>query len=278
MSKLYTEYQPGTESSLPGGKIIQAAVRLPTLVFLHGLLGSGRDWSSTLACLAHFPRLTIDLCGHGHSRHCSCRDFDDCCDQVADAIADRLSPDTPCVMIGYSLGGRLTMYGCVSRCWSGLNLKGVVVEGGHFGLTDESLRQTRWHNDQHWAKRYQNEAIEHVLNDWYRQPVFSSLNHAQRQHLLLQRRDNLGTDLAKDMLAKVMLATSLARQPDLSDALRKQSVPVQYICGEKDQKFRQLAQSRGWPVTCVPQAGHNAHQEQPSGFARCIETFVDVLR
>ncbi|WNJ95619.1 2-succinyl-6-hydroxy-2,4-cyclohexadiene-1-carboxylate synthase [Vibrio ruber] len=260
MSVLYSDYTPAA-SDLTQDR--------PVLVWLHGLLGSGEDWSETLAQLCDFPRLTIDLCGHGNSRTQRCTDFDDCCAQIAQTIARRLPPAQPLVLIGYSLGGRLAMYGAVHGAWSGLNVTSLVIEGGNFGLQDESARQSRWLQDQAWAARFASEPIADVLVSWYQQPVFSSLNHEQRQDLITRRSDNLGVNIAA-----MMRATSLALQPDLLPALKAQPIPVQYICGERDQKFRQLAEPSGLPIEIVLQAGHNVHQERPAAFARCLRTLL----
>ncbi|MDW6003550.1 2-succinyl-6-hydroxy-2, 4-cyclohexadiene-1-carboxylate synthase [Vibrio mangrovi] len=239
---------------------------LPVLVFLHGLLGSGEDWSETLTHLTAFPCLTIDLCGHGQSRQQRCTNFDDCCEQIARTIRKAVPAEQPLVLVGYSLGGRLAMYGAVHGHWAELNLTALVIEGGNFGLHSDVQRQQRWQQDQLWATRFASEPVADVLSDWYQQPVFSSLNHEQRQHLITRRSDNLGAEIAV-----MMRATSLARQPDLLPALKMQSVPVRYICGENDHKFRQLAQQSGLPVQIIFQAGHNVHQERPEDFARCLQ-------
>ncbi|QMV13900.1 2-succinyl-6-hydroxy-2,4-cyclohexadiene-1-carboxylate synthase [Vibrio spartinae] len=268
MSVLYSVYSPESVYT-PKSVYTPAETALhqdrPVLVFLHGLLGSRDDWSETLTHLRDFPCLTIDLCGHGHSYEQHCTDFDDCCAQIARTIASRLPPAQPLVLIGYSLGGRLAMYGAVYGAWSALNVTTLVIEGGNFGLHDESARQARWQQDQVWANRFASEPIADVLISWYQQPVFSSLNDEQRQDLITRRSDNLGTSIAA-----MMRATSLALQPDLLPALKTQPIPVQYICGERDQKFRQLAQSSGLPIQIVLQAGHNVHQERPEAFAQCL--------
>ncbi len=40
-------------------------------------------------------------------------------------------------------------------------------------------------------------------------------------------------------------ATSLAVQPDLREALNALAFPFYYLCGERDSKFRALAQAAG---------------------------------
>ncbi len=115
-----------------------------------------------------------------------------------------------------------------------------LSKGGNFGLQSESEKQARFRNDAHWARRFKTEPLACVLNDWYQQLVFSSLNHEQRQTLIEKRSANLGSAVA-DML----LATSLAKQSYLLPALQQQTIPLYYICGSKDKKFSQLAESSG---------------------------------
>ncbi|CAM3641212.1 2-succinyl-6-hydroxy-2, 4-cyclohexadiene-1-carboxylate synthase [Vibrio aerogenes CECT 7868] len=246
----------------------------PVLVFLHGLLGQHQDWAEVRSRLTDFPRLSLDLPGHGQSRGNGCVDMDDCCEQIVFAIKaalqkEGMSQAHPLILTGYSLGGRIAMYGCVKGRWSSLNLKGLIIEGGHFGLGDEAARQQRWQHDMQWAARFRDEPVEQVLDDWYQQPVFSTLNDAQRQQLISQRRDNLGT-----RIAEMMLATSLARQPDLLAELYKQPLPVRYICGEEDQKFRQLAGNSRLSVYAIKQAGHNVHKEKSGAFTHALRECI----
>ncbi|WP_165311830.1 2-succinyl-6-hydroxy-2,4-cyclohexadiene-1-carboxylate synthase [Vibrio ziniensis] len=244
----------------------------PVLVFLHGLLGSSEDWQSTLEHLPNSNWLTIDLPGHAKSYHYSCNDFKHCCQQISDAILSLLEPNTPIVLIGYSLGGRIAMLGSALKLFSNLNLIGLVVEGGNFGLQSDQERNERWQNDSRWAQRFREEPIAQVLSDWYQQVVFSSLNDEQRQTLIAKRSANLGVNIAK-----MLLSTSLAHQPNLLPALQRLTLPVHYVCGANDQKFRQLAEQSGLVYSQIERAGHNVHQEQPAAFAMTIQRFIDSL-
>jgi len=259
---LYSHYSPSTLHS-----------EKPVLVFLHGLLGSGEDWQKTLDYLPEYGRLTIDLPGHGQSNYKTCHDFSDCCQQVTQTILSRLEADTPIVIIGYSLGGRIAMSGVALDIFTGLNVQGLIIEGGNFGLKIQSEKDARLANDQHWADRFCSESIEQVLSDWYQQPVFSSLNDEQRQTLITKRSANLGNHIAN-----MLLSTSLAVQPYLLPLLQRLSLPVHYVCGAKDDKFCQLAEQSGLAYSQINMAGHNVHQEQPEAFARTIQVFTDSLQ
>ena len=73
---LYSNYYPA----------VQESSDKPLLVFLHGLLGSGDDWSACHPYLEDFPRLCIDLPGHGQSRFIDPVGFDHCCKKIVQCI------------------------------------------------------------------------------------------------------------------------------------------------------------------------------------------------
>ncbi|MCW8334655.1 2-succinyl-6-hydroxy-2,4-cyclohexadiene-1-carboxylate synthase [Vibrio paucivorans] len=235
----------------------------PTLVFIHGLLGTGLDWQACSVHLTQFPFISIDLPGHGNSAGISCLNSDHCCKMITSTLLAQLDPESPLILIGYSLGARIIMQGLANSLFSGLNIKGALIEGGNFGLECELGKSARLANDEAWAKRFRYEPIAQVLADWYQQPVFSSLKDEQRQALISKRSANLGPSVA-DMLE----ATSLAKQDYLLDRLKLCGVPLHYICGEYDRKFSQMAVESSLSFTQIKQAGHNVHQEQPLAFAQ----------
>ncbi|MFH0264876.1 2-succinyl-6-hydroxy-2,4-cyclohexadiene-1-carboxylate synthase [Vibrio rumoiensis] len=250
----------------------------PIPVFLHGFLGSSRDWD---ACLSHLDvshAIRIDLPCHGLSKYCEVDDFEQACQQVQLTVLAKLKKEnmdasTPLVLVGYSLGARIAMYGLSEKCFDGLIIQGAILEGGNFGLQTEEDKVLRWENDKHWSKRFATEAIDYVLFDWYHQGVFASLDPDQREEMVELRSDNLGSQLGC-----MLRATSLAKQPYLLDALKQLDIPLLYICGEQDDKFKALAQQSGLQFKSVKQAGHNVHHEQPAEFASLISNFIKKLK
>lgn len=243
----------------------------PTLVFLHGLLGSGRDWRHVINALSpHYFCLTIDLPGHGNSQMLSAADFVQVNQLIHQTLAHRHI--TSYVLIGYSMGARLAMYHATHPYLeSSARLAGMILEGGHFGLPPIECA-ARFANDEKWAQRFTRESLGKVLPDWYQQPVFSSLNHDQRQSLILKRSDNLGSGVAR-----MLLATSLAKQPPLQEKVAALSLPVLYVCGEQDSKFRRLVEGTAFDYRVIPSAGHNVHVERPHEFSTVINNFVKQI-
>ncbi|STO56933.1 2-succinyl-6-hydroxy-2,4-cyclohexadiene-1-carboxylate synthase [Grimontia hollisae] len=253
---------------------LQGQAGKPVLVFLHGLLGDCRDWQPVMDLLTDdFLCLAIDLPGHGGSRDVTVTGFDNTCEKIADTIQQVLRQ--PFSLVGYSLGARVAMYFTAHYAMflkgTASPLQRLIIESGHPGLP-EADRAARWRHDDAWARRFEKEPIVDVLQAWYQQPVFSSLNHAQRQSLVALRSDNLGTKVAS-----MLRATSLSKQACLLEPLRTSGIPVHYLCGEKDAKFQALATQSGLAFSIVPDAGHNIHAEQPSLFCRLVRQLTDTI-
>ncbi|MBE5201579.1 2-succinyl-6-hydroxy-2,4-cyclohexadiene-1-carboxylate synthase [Pectobacterium sp. FL60-S17] len=248
-------------------KVTHGAVapRQPWLVCLHGLLGSGEDWLPVLPFCRDWPVLLVDLPGHGASRTISTTGFADVSRQLSKTLLDQGIENY--WLLGYSLGGRIAMYHACNGQHDGM--LGLMVEGGHLGLATPELRTERIHHDARWAQRFRQEPLPAVLQDWYQQAVFADLDSAQREQLIARRSANHGASVAA-----MLEATSLGRQPFLAKRLRHLSIPFVYLCGASDVKFQTLAAQYGLPLLSVVQAGHNAHQANPTAYAERVRSFL----
>lgn len=234
---------------------------LPCLVWLHGFLGCGQEWAEFQEAFADWPQLRVDLPGHGGSVDIAVDGF-----PAVDALLCKtlLSYNIlNYLLVGYSLGGRVAMYHACQG--NNVGLRGLIVEGGNPGLADCEARKKRQAADRGWAQRFLHEPLTDVLHDWYQQPVFSSLSHAQREELIALRGHNNPVTLAM-----MLEATSVGGQPDLHASLQKLRVPFHYVCGERDAKFRRVAESLNLKPHLIPAAGHNAHRENPAAFRSCL--------
>lgn len=237
----------------------------PSLVFLHGFSGDCREWQPVGEQFHGCSRLYIDLPGHGGSAAIPVGGF---ADVIRLLRATLISYNIlKFWLVGYSLGGRVAM---MAACQGIPGLCGLVVEGGHPGLQNEQARAERRLSDGRWAERFRREPLTEVFHDWYQQPVFASLTAQQRQALTALRSQNNG-----ETLAAMLEATSLAAQPDLREALNALAFPFYYLCGERDSKFRALAQEVAATCHVIRNAGHNAHRENPAGV---VDSLAQILR
>ena len=77
------------------------------VVFVHGLFGQGRNWTTVAKGLADRHRVTlVDLPNHGHSPWTDRVDYLD----MARLVADELEQlDEPATLVGHSMGGKVAM-------------------------------------------------------------------------------------------------------------------------------------------------------------------------
>lgn len=236
----------------------------PWLVFLHGFSGDCREWQSIGASFCEYPQMYIDLPGHGNSSGIHVDGFEDTALLIRQTLAHYGVREF--FLIGYSLGGRIAMF---TACKELAGIKGLIVEGGHPGLQDQEAKEKRRLSDQAWAKRFRTEPLPKVFADWYQQPVFSSLTQKERSALIALRSRNNG-----EPLAAMLESTSLSAQPDLRQELKNRTFDFHYLCGEKDAKFRALAQELSSDVRVIEGAGHNAHRENPEAVAEVLANIL----
>ncbi len=239
------------------------------VVFLHGLLGSQQDWQAVLDRLQNFPQirpLTFDLPLHGASEHIACQDFAHARELIHQTILQYIG-NQPFYLVGYSLGGRLALDYTLNT--NNPQLKHTILEGTNIGLATDAERQARWQNDHQWAERFRNEPIVKVLNDWYQQAVFTNLDQHKRSNLIEKRQNN-----NRSAVAAMLEATSLAKQNYFLPSLSETKSNITFFIGEDDQKFRKIASDNKLNHQLIPNAGHNAHYENPESFTDALLVLI----
>src|SRR5215217_7351158 len=79
----------------------------PQVVFIHGLFGQGKNWTTIAKGLADSHRVTlIDLPNHGHSPWTDRVDYLDMVEMVATELEHL---DEPVTLVGHSMGGKVAM-------------------------------------------------------------------------------------------------------------------------------------------------------------------------
>jgi pimeloyl-ACP methyl ester carboxylesterase len=79
----------------------------PRVVFVHGLFGQGKNWTTIAKGLADDHRVTLlDLPNHGHSPWTDRVDYLDMAEMVAEEL-ERLGD--PVTLVGHSMGGKVAM-------------------------------------------------------------------------------------------------------------------------------------------------------------------------
>ncbi|WP_428240321.1 alpha/beta fold hydrolase [Gynuella sp.] len=241
------------------------------LVMIPGFLGRASDFSelrstlpATIEChCLELPRIAIDPLTdsfHNIVQHWF--------RQQADRLPDRF------VLLGYSLGARLAMSLCQHLMLvSPQRLQGLILESGNFGAQSLAERHQRWIHDQAWAQRFATEPMSQVLSDWYAQNVFASLQADQIKRLITAKQSLDGT-----LVARQLLALSVARQPDFSAAMQQLRLPFFFLSGKNDAKYTRLGQTLGAARHRVANhCGHNIHFEDPQWFAATLTHLIDSM-
>jgi 2-succinyl-6-hydroxy-2,4-cyclohexadiene-1-carboxylate synthase len=108
------------------------------LIFLHGFLGSPRDWDKVISLLPEY----------------SCQ-----------ALTYPFQIPSDSILIGYSMGGRIALRSSNPK----------ILLSTHPGLQTPQEKEARLIQDRQWIKKLLREPFEKFLQDWYAQPLFDSL-------------------------------------------------------------------------------------------------------
>ncbi|EGM67985.1 2-succinyl-6-hydroxy-2,4-cyclohexadiene-1-carboxylate synthase [Shewanella sp. HN-41] len=247
---------------------------LPTLVLLHGFLGTKADWLPLMPKLSqHFHCVCLDLVGHGDNQPSlpapEMEEGFSFCVQDIIARLDRLNI-SQFHLYGYSLGGRIALHLAKTHPQRLLSL---LLESCHPGLKDPQEKAARTQNDAHWAERLLKLSSMDFLSLWYQQTVFAQMNQSCRESTITMRASMLDKH-PKHILKEMYLATSLARQASMWDVPAMLSCECHFFAGSQDTKFHTLAQE--WQlhspilVHSIRGAGHNIHQSTPAALIAAI--------
>ncbi len=247
------------------------------LLFLHGFMGSGRDWMETVEALPEYRCILADLPGHGLSAECRHDLFP--MPRAALALLPVLDDldVRQCVPVGYSMGGRLALYLALThpdRC------RGLVVESGSPGLESQQERESRREWDEAKASELERQGLDAFLEAWYQQPLFHSIgrDQARFRELMDRRRHNDPAGLARSL--RLMGTGS---QPSLWRQLPAIPFPWLAVAGELDARYRKtmrdmVSLSENGRLVTIPDAGHNTHFENPEAFSRTLREFLASCR
>jgi len=174
-------------------------------------------------------------------------------------------------LLGYSMGGRMALHALLEKDhpW-----QVAVIVSAHPGLENEADRAARRSADAQWASQALTGNWQEFLKTWNAQPLLgNSLSRdPQSASALMQRRREV---------ARSFVDWSLGTQEALWHRLHEISIPVLWIAGENDEKFRALAEraSALMPhasVAIAPAAGHRVPWEAPDWFAASVSRFLKL--
>jgi 2-succinyl-6-hydroxy-2,4-cyclohexadiene-1-carboxylate synthase len=233
----------------------------PALVLLHGFTQTRQSWRRTVQALAgRYRALAPDLPGHGNAPQRPAS-FD-----AAGAYVRALAPAAPFTLAGYSMGGRIALHTALQTP----HVERLILVGASPGLQDAQERAERRAADEALAARIEEIGIEAFATEWGAQPLFADQPERVRAAAYADRLRNTPQGLARALRG---LGTGVMEP--LWDRLPALAVPVTLIVGDRDEKFRAIAERMrerlpDARVVTVPGTGHAPQLEAPEAVAEAI--------
>jgi 2-succinyl-6-hydroxy-2,4-cyclohexadiene-1-carboxylate synthase len=245
---------------------------------ISGFLGQGRDWSAVIPIEISFT--TSDFFSP-NSRMSAQKQALDLVSLARAVNQEARSFVGPRVLLGYSLGGRVAL-NCLEQSIEanpGLRFwDAAVLVSTNPGLSRSEDREARFRSDQVWAKRFLEEDWEKLMNAWNSQPVFQARTEGSELPLSLEAM-RLEKSFSREKLAQVLLQSSLGKQKDFRSFLKQIQIPILWISGTEDAKFRELAEEMAtlnskFKTLSVSGAGHRVPWEKPEVFGEAVKQFL----
>ncbi len=245
----------------------------PPLLLLHGFLGSHADFTALLPALSErFYCITPDLPGHGQTlTEPGYYTFPATAQLLLNLLNHLEISQTH--LLGYSMGGRLALY---LTCHFPERLIRVVLESASPGLKTDQERQERVKQDEAIAHQIATIPLPDFLDQWYRNPLFTSLKKLSGRYstMLRCRQNNNSIELSR-----ALRGFSTGQQPSLWPKLHNINVPLLLLVGALDHKFVALnrdmlahcqlgKKSQATLKTC--RCGHNIHLEDPNNYCQIV--------
>ncbi len=245
----------------------------PSIVLLHGLLGSSRNWRSVAKAMSESHRVfALDLPEHGASPHGRETDLVRMRDQVGWWIKNNVL--TPFVLCGHSLGGKVAM---ACACSGMENLQALVVVDvaprdyppeHHLPVLDAMLALDL---NKVTNRKEADEGLAEKIPNWgFRQFLLTNL-----------RQGPSGWSWGCNLEVLRSSIASLSRNPLSPED--SYCGPSLFLRGGRSGYLRSEHFSsvlRFFPraeIVTLPQAGHDLHVDDKAGFLESLRSFLEAL-
>jgi 2-succinyl-6-hydroxy-2,4-cyclohexadiene-1-carboxylate synthase len=235
---------------------------------LHGAVGMAADWRGFAKRLAgeKTGSRAVDLWRFLECQPMPLTDFATALNADAGSEVFRGSGRA---LMGYSMGGRLALHALLgeNHPW-----QAAVIVSAHPGLESTDERNARQAADATWATKALAGNWQEFLTGWNAQPLFADAEIRTPQatgSLVMRRRE----------IARSFVDWSLGAQEPLWDRLHEITIPVLWVVGENDPKFRALAERAvdllpNARLAIAPGAGHRVPWEAEQWLAQTVAHFL----
>jgi 2-succinyl-6-hydroxy-2,4-cyclohexadiene-1-carboxylate synthase len=244
----------------------------PTIVLLHGFTHTRASWQPVIEALGErYRAMAPDIRGHGTVSDTEPVSLEAVIGDVASAV------DEPFTLVGYSMGGRIALHAALAL--GPAEVSRLVLIGASPGLADDRERGERVASDEALAGEIEASAaslgpaaaMEEFARRWATgTPVLAG---QPAEVLARVHADRLRNTPAG--LARALRGLGTGALPPLWERLGELTMPVTLVVGERDAKFRAVADEMAERIPnaarlIVPGTGHAVHLEAPAVVAGVV--------
>jgi 2-succinyl-6-hydroxy-2,4-cyclohexadiene-1-carboxylate synthase len=239
------------------------------LALVHGFTQTGRSWRTIVDAFQwQCEVVTVDLPGHGRSAGIDATDLDDAGRMLAEAVGEA-------TYVGYSMGARVVLHAAfqVPKC-----VRSMVLVGVSPGIEDVRERADRRRADEALADRLEGFvgvplSMGDFLDEWLVQPLFADLPRELQGREAREENSTPG-------LTRALRHLGTGTQVYDAGRLRRLSMPILLVAGERDEKFRQLDETlagvigKNATIATIESSGHAAPFENPGAFISLLDAWM----
>ncbi len=244
----------------------------PVLVTLHGFLGSASSFNAVVNELEHpfEERVAVTISGHDGETFGDEWRWSD----VLDVLAQAIKYYSRVVLMGYSMGARLALGLALERL---TNVDALVLVGAHPGIATEEERVDRRWWEQAMTDSVLELGVDGFAKHWESLPLWDTqrrLPEKTRSELAERRRSHQARGIAW-----AMQALGTGAMPNYRSAIAESTIPMLWITGELDEKFRHLAveqcaRNDHCKHVEIAGVGHDCTLEAPVALAGVVDQWL----
>jgi len=252
----------------------QVRHELPSLLMLHGFMGSGCVFEHILDGLCEFCNpITIDLLGHGKSEKVYDPEQYREDKQIADILELAGTIEFSDIFLyGYSMGGRLALKTALEAPEF---FTGLILESTTCGIERKSERAERRKEDKRRAEEIQQD-FDSFLSRWSKSELFSS--DPETNPPLKDRYKQIQKNQDPKAIAASITGFSTGNMQPVKKQLRNFPVPVLLLAGSRDEKYTDINNTMAQLFTTAEfkklKAGHRVHLDNPAAVVNTIKQFI----
>jgi 2-succinyl-6-hydroxy-2,4-cyclohexadiene-1-carboxylate synthase len=232
------------------------------VILLHGFTHTGRSWDPVIAALdQRYRAIAPDIRGHGSASEQEPVTLEAVIEDVSEAGGEAFT------LGGYSMGGRLALHAALAL---GERVERLVLVGASPGIANQGERAARRTADEQLADEIERSTVEEFTRRWAETPILAGQPPDVREVARMDRLRN-----TPGGLARALRGLGTGALPSLWDRLGELRMPVVLVVGERDVRFRTIAEEMAEAIAhadlvVVPNAGHAVHLEAPRTVAAAI--------